>query len=41
MSTMGDLDPTETGHPTFGESIGMAAEVLEGHCTGLPPVKKR
>jgi len=39
-------EPTDIGktihpHPTLGESIGMAAEVFEGHCTDLPPQKKR
>jgi dihydrolipoamide dehydrogenase len=39
-------DPVDIGrtihpHPTLGESIGMAAEVFEGVCTDLPPVKKR
>jgi len=38
-------EPTDIGktihpHPTLGESIGMAAEVFEGHCTDLPPQKK-
>jgi dihydrolipoamide dehydrogenase len=37
-------DPTDIGktihpHPTLGESIGMAAEWLEGVCTDLPPKK--
>jgi hypothetical protein len=27
--------------PILSESIGMAAEVLEGVCTDLPPAKKR
>jgi dihydrolipoamide dehydrogenase len=39
-------DPTDIGktihpHPTLTESIGMAAELFEGVCTDLPPVKKR
>jgi dihydrolipoamide dehydrogenase len=39
-------DPTDIGktihpHPTLGESIGMAAEVFEGVCTDLPPLKKK
>jgi len=38
-------DPTDIGksihpHPTLSESIGMAAEVFEGVCTDLPPMKK-
>jgi dihydrolipoamide dehydrogenase len=39
-------EPTDIGktihpHPTLGESIGMAAEIFEGHCTDLPPQKKK
>ena len=39
-------EPTDIGktihpHPTLCESIGMAAEVFEGHCTDLPPQKKK
>jgi dihydrolipoamide dehydrogenase len=39
-------EPTDIGktihpHPTLGESIGMAAEVFEGHCTDLPPQRKK
>ncbi len=39
-------DPTDIGktihpHPTLGETIGMVAEVFEGVCTDLPPVRKR
>ncbi|MBP0624434.1 dihydrolipoyl dehydrogenase [Cupriavidus consociatus] len=39
-------EPTDVGktihpHPTLGESIGMAAEVFAGHCTDLPPMKKK
>jgi dihydrolipoamide dehydrogenase len=39
-------DPTDIGktihpHPTRSESIGMAAEVFEGVCTDLPPMKKK
>lgn len=37
----GDLGKTIHPHPTLGESIGMAAEVFEGHCTDLPPQKKK
>jgi dihydrolipoamide dehydrogenase len=38
-------DPTDIGktihpHPTLGESIGMAAELYEGVCTDLPPMKR-
>ncbi len=39
-------DPADIGltihpHPTLGESIGMAAEVFEGVCTDLPPMRKK
>ncbi|MDG4594106.1 MAG: dihydrolipoyl dehydrogenase [Candidatus Contendobacter sp.] len=39
-------DPADIGltihpHPTLGESVGMAAEVFEGVCTDLPPMRKR
>ncbi len=39
-------DPTDIGktihpHPTLAESVGMAAELFEGVCTDLPPVKKK
>jgi len=36
-----DVGKTIHPHPTLGESIGMAAEVFEGHCTDLPPQKKK
>src|SRR6202045_3472410 len=36
-----DIGKTIHPHPTLCESIGMAAEVFEGVCTDLPPVKKR
>ena len=36
-----DIGKTIHPHPTLGESIGMAAEVYEGSCTGLPPSKKK
>jgi dihydrolipoamide dehydrogenase len=35
-----DIGKTIHPHPTLGESIGMAAEAAEGHCTDLPPVRK-
>jgi dihydrolipoamide dehydrogenase len=35
-----DIGRTIHPHPTLSESIGMAAEVFEGVCTDLPPVKK-
>jgi dihydrolipoamide dehydrogenase len=37
----GDIGKTIHPHPTLGESIGMAAELFEGHCTDLPPQKKK
>jgi dihydrolipoamide dehydrogenase len=36
-----DIGKTIHPHPTLGESIGMAAEAFEGHCTDLPPQKKK
>nr|MBA2689891.1 dihydrolipoyl dehydrogenase [Burkholderiales bacterium] len=36
-----DIGKTIHPHPTVSESIGMAAEVFEGVCTDLPPVKKK
>ena len=36
-----DIGKTIHPHPTLGESIGMAADVFEGHCTDLPPQKKK
>ena len=35
-----DIGRTIHPHPTLGESVGMAAELYEGVCTDLPPVKK-
>jgi dihydrolipoamide dehydrogenase len=35
-----DICKTIHPHPTLGESIGMAAEVANGSCTDLPPVRK-
>ncbi|MEO6291635.1 MAG: dihydrolipoyl dehydrogenase [Burkholderiaceae bacterium] len=35
-----DIGKTIHPHPTLGESIGMAAEVVHGSCTDLPPGKK-
>ncbi|VTU13113.1 Dihydrolipoyl dehydrogenase [Variovorax sp. SRS16] len=37
----GDIGKTIHPHPTLGESIGMTAELFEGLCTDLPPVKKK
>ena len=36
-----DIGKTIHPHPTVSESIGMAAELYEGVCTDLPPVRKR
>ncbi|HEX5125859.1 MAG TPA: dihydrolipoyl dehydrogenase [Rhodocyclaceae bacterium] len=36
-----DIGKTIHPHPTLGESIGMAAEIFEGVCTDVPPVKKK
>ncbi|GAB4059613.1 dihydrolipoyl dehydrogenase [Uliginosibacterium sediminicola] len=36
-----DIAKTIHPHPTLGESIGMAAEVFEGTCTDLPPMRKK
>ncbi len=34
-----DIGKTIHPHPTLGESIGLAAEAADGHCTDLPPIK--
>jgi dihydrolipoamide dehydrogenase len=36
-----DMGKTIHPHPTLGESVGLAAEAAHGHCTDLPPVKKK
>jgi dihydrolipoamide dehydrogenase len=36
-----DIGKTIHPHPTLGESVGMAAEVFEGVCTDLPPIRRR
>jgi len=36
-----DIGKTIHPHPTTSESVGMAAELYEGVCTDMPPVKKR
>ena len=36
-----DIGKTIHPHPTLGESIGMAAEVVNGVCTDLPPQRKK
>lgn len=35
------IGKTIHSHPTRGESISMVAEVYEGVCTDLPPMKKK
>ena len=35
-----DIGKTIHPHPTLGESIGLAAELFEGVCTDLPPIRK-
>ena len=37
---MVDIGKTIHPHPTLGESVGLAAEAAEGHCTDLPPIKR-
>jgi dihydrolipoamide dehydrogenase len=36
-----DIGKTIHPHPTTSESVGMAAELFEGVCTDLPPVKRK
>ena len=36
-----DIGRTIHPHPTLAESVGMAAELYEGICTDLPPVRKK
>jgi dihydrolipoamide dehydrogenase len=36
-----DIGKTIHPHPTLGESVGLAAELYEGVCTDLPPVRKK
>jgi dihydrolipoamide dehydrogenase len=36
-----DIGKTIHPHPTLGESVGMVAEVYEGVCTDLMPVRKK
>jgi len=36
-----DIGKTIHPHPTLGESIGMTAEIFEGVCTDVPPMRKR
>jgi dihydrolipoamide dehydrogenase len=35
-----DIGKTVHPHPTLGESVGLAAEAAEGHCTDLPPPRR-
>ncbi len=36
-----DIGKTIHPHPTLGESVGLAAEAADGHCTDLPPTRKK
>ncbi len=36
-----DIGKTIHPHPTLSESVGFAAEMFEGVCTDLPPVRKK
>ena len=36
-----DIGRTIHPHPTLSESVGLAAEVFEGVCTDLPPMRKK
>lgn len=36
-----DIGKTIHPHPTLGESVGMAAEVANGSCTDLPPIRRK
>jgi dihydrolipoamide dehydrogenase len=36
-----DIGRTIHPHPTLGESVGMAAEMYEGVCTDVPPVRRK
>ncbi len=36
-----DIGKTIHPHPTTSESVGMAAELFEGVCTDMPPVRKK
>ena len=36
-----DIGKTIHPHPTVSESVGMAAELFEGVCTDLPPMRKK
>ena len=36
-----DIGKTIHPHPTLGETIGLTAEVAQGTCTDIPPVKKK
>jgi dihydrolipoamide dehydrogenase len=36
-----DMGKTIHPHPTLGESVGLASEAVHGHCTDLPPARKK
>jgi dihydrolipoamide dehydrogenase len=36
-----DIGKTIHPHPTLGESVGLAAEAADGHCTDLPPQRRK
>ncbi|HEY6864862.1 MAG TPA: dihydrolipoyl dehydrogenase, partial [Burkholderiales bacterium] len=36
-----DIGRTIHPHPTLGESVGMAAEMYEGVCTDVPPIRRK
>src|SRR5437868_4099579 len=36
-----DIGKTIHPHPTLSESVGMAAELFEGVCTDMPPLRKK
>jgi dihydrolipoamide dehydrogenase len=36
-----DIGKTIHPHPTLGESVGMAAEIADGHCTDVPPARRK
>jgi dihydrolipoamide dehydrogenase len=36
-----DIGRTIHPHPTLGESVGMAAEIADGHCTDVPPARRK
>jgi dihydrolipoamide dehydrogenase len=36
-----DIGRTIHPHPTLGESVGLAAEIADGHCTDVPPARRK